>query len=223
MTIALPIAVNIPRQTMRIGAALLTGNAYEIAWSGLPQGMDPTLLLIDSEGNGIAASADGLFALTTQAVADDFPAWTRPGFARAYHLYAVYDGATIAQAQVMVRWSQVQFAVDGAPVSLAGPKGDQGDQGHTGNTGPSAYDVAVANGFSGTEPQWLASLVPAIDASPTVGSSNAVASAGTRAMIEWFSDKVPIAGTNQWQPIQYVVIGGKLYLQQVGSPASSHW
>lgn len=51
-----------------------------------------------------------------------------------------------------------------------GPKGDKGDTGNTGATGPqgetgaqgpqgkSAYQVAVDNGYSGTEAQWLASL-----------------------------------------------------------------
>jgi hypothetical protein len=40
-----------------------------------------------------------------------------------------------------------------------GPKGDQGDPGPQGDEGLSAYAVAVANGFVGTEAQWLASLV----------------------------------------------------------------
>ena len=44
-----------------------------------------------------------------------------------------------------------------------GLKGDKGDKGDTGDDsivpGPSAYDVAVANGFTGTEAEWLASLV----------------------------------------------------------------
>ncbi|QAY26943.1 minor tail protein [Streptomyces phage Shawty] len=49
-----------------------------------------------------------------------------------------------------------------------GPKGDKGDTGDVGPTGPqgekgddgdSAYEVAVANGFVGTEAEWLASLI----------------------------------------------------------------
>ncbi|MFJ7297558.1 hypothetical protein [Streptomyces collinus] len=53
----------------------------------------------------------------------------------------------------------------GTVVYLAGPKGDKGDQGDAGQTGTagaagqSAYQVAVAGGFVGTEAEWLASLV----------------------------------------------------------------
>lgn len=40
-----------------------------------------------------------------------------------------------------------------------GPQGPQGNTGATGTDGESAYAVAVANGFVGTEAAWLASLV----------------------------------------------------------------
>ena len=36
--------------------------------------------------------------------------------------------------------------------------GDKGDKGDKGDAGISAYDVAVSNGFSGTEEEWLKSL-----------------------------------------------------------------
>ena len=45
--------------------------------------------------------------------------------------------------------------------TVAGEKGDKGDKGDTGTdgqNGKSAYQVAVDNGFVGTEQQWLASL-----------------------------------------------------------------
>ena len=53
------------------------------------------------------------------------------------------------------------------PVGLTGPKGDtgpkgpigpQGLQGEQGQDGKSAYEIAVANGYTGNESQWLASL-----------------------------------------------------------------
>lgn len=37
-------------------------------------------------------------------------------------------------------------------------KGEKGDKGDAGTNGKSAYEVAVANGYSGTQAQWLASL-----------------------------------------------------------------
>lgn len=81
--------------------------------------------------------------------------------------------------------------------SLVGPKGDTGDQGPqgiqgipgeqgpqgvpgqdgadgaTGASGLSAYQVAVANGFVGTEPAWLASLVGADGTDGTDGQAGA--------------------------------------------------
>lgn len=45
------------------------------------------------------------------------------------------------------------------PQGLTGPQGPQGPAGANGANGSSAYQVAVANGFVGTEAQWLASLV----------------------------------------------------------------
>lgn len=42
-----------------------------------------------------------------------------------------------------------------------GPRGPQGDEGDIGPTGLSAYEVALLEGFIGTEQDWLASLVGA--------------------------------------------------------------
>lgn len=41
---------------------------------------------------------------------------------------------------------------------LPGAKGDKGDTGERGRDGKSAYEIAVANGYTGDEEQWLASL-----------------------------------------------------------------
>jgi hypothetical protein len=53
---------------------------------------------------------------------------------------------------------------NGADSTVPGPKGDPGDDGIAGTPGTdgedgaSAYEVAVANGFAGTEAEWLLSL-----------------------------------------------------------------
>lgn len=45
------------------------------------------------------------------------------------------------------------------PQGNTGNQGIQGSQGNQGVAGDSAYQVAVNNGFSGTQPQWLTSLI----------------------------------------------------------------
>lgn len=51
-------------------------------------------------------------------------------------------------------------------IEVKGMKGDKGDKG---DPGLSAYQVAVANGFVGTEEQWLASLHSATASACTAG------------------------------------------------------
>jgi PKD repeat protein len=71
---------------------------------------------------------------------------------------------------------------------IAGPPGDTGSQGES---GLSAYEVAVENGFSGTEQQWLGSLVGAAGQTGPTGASGASGANGLSAyevaVVEGFS------------------------------------
>jgi hypothetical protein len=55
------------------------------------------------------------------------------------------------------------------PIGLTGAMGPQGPTGATGANGNSAYEIAVLNGFVGTETQWLLSLVGATGATGPQG------------------------------------------------------
>ncbi len=55
------------------------------------------------------------------------------------------------------------------PIGLTGAMGPQGPTGATGLDGKSAYEIAVLNGFVGTETQWLMSLVGATGAAGPQG------------------------------------------------------
>lgn len=55
--------------------------------------------------------------------------------------------------------SVVVFSEDNVYVTIGPIQGRQGEKGDTGANGASAYDVAVATGFDGTEEEWIASLV----------------------------------------------------------------
>jgi hypothetical protein len=57
------------------------------------------------------------------------------------------------------------------PQGVAGSNGTGGTQGPAGANGLSAYQVAVANGYSGTEAQWLASLVGAAGPQGNAGTN----------------------------------------------------
>ena len=67
--------------------------------------------------------------------------------------------SSTAPATDTTNWSEVE-APQG-PQGPAGPQGDIGPKGDTGSQGPdgkSAYQVAVADGYTGTEADWLTSL-----------------------------------------------------------------
>ncbi len=56
-------------------------------------------------------------------------------------------------------FTYVPYAFYAENSGTPGPAGPQGEAGSNGNNGLSAFQVAVANGYSGTEAQWLATLV----------------------------------------------------------------
>lgn len=98
------------------------------------------------------------------------------------------------------------------PAGATGPKGDAGDTGPagptgaTGATGPagpagangdSAYQVALANGFVGTEPAWLASLVGPTGATGATGATGPKGDTGDTGPAGATGATGP-AGTTSW-------------------------
>lgn len=55
------------------------------------------------------------------------------------------------------------------PRGYKGEQGEKGEKGNTGSNGKSAYDIAVENGFKGSETEWLESLKGADGASAEKG------------------------------------------------------
>jgi hypothetical protein len=67
--------------------------------------------------------------------------------------YAASEAPAIpAVPSVILTVTQVMY-------TQVGPQGPEGEKGDTGAQGLSAYEVALDNGFEGTEAEWLASLV----------------------------------------------------------------
>lgn len=70
---------------------------------------------------------------------------------------------SVAQLRTLVAGTNVSIATVGDTIVIActapaGPAGANGSDGADGAAGASAYEVAVANGYAGTESQWLDSL-----------------------------------------------------------------
>ena len=72
---------------------------------------------------------------------------------------------------------KLEQAIEGIELT-PGPQGPQGPTGPQGATGSSAYQVAVADGFVGTESQWLASLVGPAGAKGDTGDAGPQGPAG---------------------------------------------
>ena len=117
----------------------------------------------------------------------------------------------------------------GADSTVPGPEGPRGPAGAQGATGPagvdgadglSAYEVAVANGFKGTEAEWLASLQGADGADGAAGADGdsayevAVANGFVGTEAEWLATLKGVKGDQGIQGVQ-----GDQGIQGIQGPA----
>lgn len=95
-------------------------------------------------------------------IGDGTTPWNTLGF---------FEGRLIelSKSATHIRWRYVGDATWTNLVALTEITGPTGPQGPTGATGLSAYQVAVANGFAGTQAEWLASLEGATGATGPAG------------------------------------------------------
>ena len=87
------------------------------------------------------------------------------------------------------------------PVGPQGEVGPQGPQGVAGVDGKSAYEIAVENGFSGSEAEWLDSLIGAAGPAGEVGPSGPQGEAGPQG-------PAGEAGENGLSAYQIALLGG---------------
>ncbi|MFE6474592.1 hypothetical protein [Streptomyces rochei] len=139
-------------------------------------------------------------------------------------LWAVQEGRTLAGAPIVTHvlvpdtgtWWVGDIRVDladtqtgqGTVVYAAGPAGPTGPAGPAGAEGDSAYEVAVTNGFTGTEAEWLASLVgpqgvQGIQGPPGADGSEADAQAYTDAAVAAHVAAVDPHGDRTWADTKF--------------------
>jgi hypothetical protein len=130
MSLPLTVTVNTIKATLSVNRIMILGNEYAITGAA---GLD--FVLTDCQGNGLAQTVDGLLALTTQALADQFTGHSGFECNKVFHLLALDGGAVVATSQVFVRWSPSAIVVSGQFVQITGPAGGPGPQGPQGATG----------------------------------------------------------------------------------------
>jgi hypothetical protein len=84
-----------------------------------------------------------------------------------------------------------------------GTPGPAGPQGTVGNSGLSAYQVAVSNGYTGTEAQWLASLVGATGPQGNAGTNGNNGVDGKNTLINTTTEPAGATCTNGGVKMEY--------------------
>jgi hypothetical protein len=104
---------------------------------------------LDDQGRvSFTVSEEGLYTITYRS----------RGVIRTHHVH-LEESSLDLSTNGALRAVVAQLVENGGGPGGQGPKGDPGEKGDKGDPGDSAYEVAVANGFTGTEAEWLASLV----------------------------------------------------------------
>lgn len=94
-----------------------------------------------------------------EAATDAVEATTHPPIISDHNTWMIWDPnapADGARSSVMAKGKYIDTGLPAR--GETGPQGEPGVPGQNGSPGPSAYEVAVENGFSGTETEWLDSL-----------------------------------------------------------------
>ena len=73
-------------------------------------------------------------------------------------VYRLVDSSVVNVVSTIPMPAKGDPGEPGADSDVPGPKGDKGDKGDTGANGLSAYQVAVSQGYVGSESDWLGSL-----------------------------------------------------------------
>ncbi len=166
--------IDASRGTVSFGRTIpFAGNTYSLEVSGGDAGEAYVAYLMDDAGRECLAKSEtdeggaATLALNTQGVWDAFV--REPHEMRAFHVVVRGGGKSVAEGDLSVMWNPLWTDVEtGAVYSMRGPKGDRGEKGTPGKDGTdgtdgtdgkSAYEIAVARGFVGTEAEWLKSLV----------------------------------------------------------------
>jgi hypothetical protein len=131
------------------------GNYYALTLVGAEDEKEYTVYVMSDDGKTCLAKSlkeNGAYSIAFNGknLRDQFVGKWRE--TRMFHVI-VHDGTNVcADGFMPILWEATATEPSGEVFTLQGPKGEKGD------TGSTNYDLAVKNGFQGTEQEWLDSL-----------------------------------------------------------------
>lgn len=133
---------------------LLDGNSSERYVSR--SDLDKKFAEIDTTDKNIEVKLEG-YATKTEVSNKAEKSYVDEELAKKANIDAIYTKEEVENKIAAVQTIKGDKG-DKGDTGAVGPQGPKGDTGATGTNGKSAYEIAVANGFSGKESAWLASL-----------------------------------------------------------------
>lgn len=155
------------------GCSCVITAGTNISVTGSGTKTDPYVITASSEISDVAVEAGANISITGSGTAAD-PFVIAASVPAGTGITNVIDNADGTMTIVLSDDTSYDVTLPAGPKGDAGAKGDPGEPGADGAPGAdgedgapgadgadgeSAYDIAVDNGFSGTETEWLASLV----------------------------------------------------------------
>lgn len=158
--------VDATRGSVNFGRLIpFAGNTYELVFAGVAIEEEYTAYVMDEGGLKCLAKSqhnagEYTIAFNTADLRDEFERNMHE--VQTFHVIVRDSKRVVAEGDLCVQWQSLwEDTTTGEVFTMRGPKGNPGTPGGKGDPGLrglSAYDVAVNNGFDGSEEEWLKTL-----------------------------------------------------------------
>lgn len=158
--------VDATRGSVNFGRLMpFAGNTYELVFVGVALEEVYTAYVMDESGLKCLAKSEHnageyTIAFNTSELRGEFERNMHE--VQTFHVIVRDSKRVVAEGDLSVQWQSLwEDTTTGEVFTMRGPKGNPGTPGRPGDPGLrglSAYDIAVENGFDGTEEEWLKTL-----------------------------------------------------------------
>lgn len=158
--------VDATRGSVNFGRLIpFAGNTYELVFAGVAIEEVYTAYVMDESGLKCLAKSEHnageyTIAFNTADLRGEFERNMHE--MQTFHVIVRDSKRVVAEGDLSVQWQSLwEDTTTGEVFTMRGPKGNPGEPGRKGDPGlkgASAYDIALMNGFDGSEEDWLKTL-----------------------------------------------------------------